>query len=268
MPKNTTPTWLQLKRKCIHSLSMFWNCQLGGKCDSCFHAEFQPGTWRTVFQSLANLVQGAKSQSEGWRCAYSTLSETCCKLGKVKINLYRRGMYFRLFFSFGFLASWLLGFLASWLLGFLASWLLGFLASWLFAFLASWLLGFLASWLLGFLASWLLGFLASWLLGFLASWLLGFLASWLLGFAASWLLGFLASRLFGFLSSRLQGFWAFRLLLVYAVFGGFGFSHPSGFLDLLPASSASPPPYLNDHLDIMRGTPPPTHPLLCRLFAE
>ena len=130
--------------------------------------------------------------------------------------------------------------------------------------------------------------------------------------------GFLAFRLLGFLAFWLLGFWAFRLfgfLLVYAAFGGFfgfGFSHPllsqfpSGLLAFapfhfwiwLPASSASPVPYLNHHFLEHHGggsTPPPptrycldclqsnctpihtssnimggaaTPPLLFRLFAE
>ena len=96
----------------------------------------------------------------------------------------------------------------------------------------------------GFLASWLLGFLASWLLGFLASWRLGFLASWLFGFLASRLLGFWAFRLFAGLCTFwwLFGFafgrWRFSFCgfsLVYAAFGGgFGFSHPAGFLAFAP----------------------------------
>ena len=176
-----------------------------------------------------------------------------------------RGIYFSMFFFSPLLASWLLGFLASWLLGFLASWLLGFLASRL--------LGFLASWLLGFLASRLLGFWASWLFGFLASWLLGFLASWH-AFG-----GFLACRILCIPSSSSAGgvlvFAAFRWFMrLLAAFGGFGFSHPAGFLAIgfgvwLPASSASPPPYLNHHFFGHHwGEPPPTHPLLFRLFAE
>ena len=80
---------------------------------------------------------------------------------------------------------------------------------------------------------------------FLASWILGFLASWLLGFSASRLLGAFAA------SGRFSAFRRFMRLL--AAFGGFGFSHPSGFWFLhrfigfwiwLPASSASPPPYI------------------------
>ena len=93
----------------------------------------------------------------------------------------------------------------------------------------------------------------------------GFLAFRLLGFSASWLLGFSASRLLGF-----WAFAAFRWFMRHlAAFGGFGFSHPAGFLAIgfwiwLPASSASPPP----SSDIMGGGTPPTHPLLFRLFAE
>ena len=135
--------------------------------------------------------------------------------------------------------------------------------------------------------------------GFLASWLLGFLASWLFSFLASWLFGFSAFGLFGFLLvyAAFGGFLAlaFRILCIpssssaaggYAAFGGFGFSHPllSQFLSglfvfctlslvfwiWLPASSALPvPPYLNHFFERHgKKAPPPTHPLLFRLFAE
>ena len=68
----------------------------------------------------------------------------------------------------------------------------------------------------------------------------GFLASWLLGFSASWLLGFWASGLFAgfclFASSAFPvPFAAFRWFMrLLAAFGGFGFSHPSGFLAFAP----------------------------------
>ena len=71
------------------------------------------------------------------------------------------------------------------------------------------------------------GFLAFWLLGFLASWLFGFLASCFFGFSAScFLLVYAAFGGFGF---SLFGRWRFGpcgFSLVYAAFGGFGFLHP------------------------------------------
>ena len=83
--------------------------------------------------------------------------------------------------------------------------------------------------------------------GFLASWLLG-LASWL-GVLAFWFLG-----------------WLFGFLLVYAAFGGFGFSYQllSQFL------SGGFWPYLNHYFFEHHGAgcrPPPTPPLLFRFFA-
>ena len=103
------------------------------------------------------------------------------------------------------------------------------------------------------------------------------LASWLRGFLA---FGFLAFRLLGFLA-----FWLLGFLLVYAAFGGFGFSHPllsqflsglfgfctlSWFLDLasriisITSSSLFESSLLRTSWG---GSPPPTHPLF-RLFAE
>ena len=71
----------------------------------------------------------------------------------------------------------------------------------------------------------------------LASWLFGLLASGLLGFSAfCWFMRLLVAFLL-FASSafpvplRQVAFW---LLLVYAAFGGFGFSHPSGFWAFAP----------------------------------
>ena len=79
-----------------------------------------------------------------------------------------------------------------------------------------------------------------------------------------WLLGFLAFRLLGFSSS-----WLF----------GFGFSHPSGFLAFAPfdwfldlASRIISITTTLFESSLLRtswgGTPPPSHPLLFRLFAE
>ena len=67
------------------------------------------------------------------------------------------------------------------------------------------------------------GFLASWLFGFLASWLFGFLAFWLLGF---WAFGWLVASSAFPVPLRQVAFWLLRFSLVYAAFGGFGFSHP------------------------------------------
>ena len=82
----------------------------------------------------------------------------------------------------------------------------------------------------------------------------GFLASWLFDFLASW---FLASRFLGFSAScwfmrHLVAFWLWLFAFSAFPFGGCGFSHPlfSQFLSGLP------------------GSPPSTHPLLFRLFAE
>ena len=130
----------------------------------------------------------------------------------------------------------------------------------------------LASWLLGFLASWLFGFSAFRILSFLAFWLVGFLAFRLLvGLCGFWWLLALAFRI-----RCISGRWRFgfcRFLLVYATFGGFGFSHLllSQFLSglwllhpfisfwlWLPASSALPvPPYLNHFFEHHGGASPP-----------
>ena len=120
----------------------------------------------------------------------------------------------------------------------------------------------------GFLASWLLGFSASWLLGFLASWPLGFAAlCWFMRLLVAFWLWFSHPLHSQFLFGRSRfGFCGFSL--VYAAFGGFGFSHLllsqflSGlfgfctFLDL-----ASPvPPYLNHHFFEHHGAGSPPQP--------
>ena len=145
----------------------------------------------------------------------------------------------------------------------------GFLASWLFGFLASWLFGFSASWLLGFSASGLFGFLLVYAAfgGFLA------LAFWLWLFASP---AFPVPLRFGFCGFS----------LVYAALGGFGFSHPLQFLSGLfgfgtrslvfrfgfrIVSITSSSLFESSLLRTSCGgslPPPPTHPLLFRLFAE
>ena len=142
-----------------------------------------------------------------------------------------------------------------------------------FGFLASWLLGFLASWLLGFLASGLLGFFASWLFGFLASGLFGFSAFCAFGFSHPLYSQFLFGRWrFGFCGffAGLCGFW--RLWL----FASSAFTVPlwapfHWFLDLASRIISITSSALFES-SLLRtswgGRPPPTHPLLFRLFAE
>ena len=114
------------------------------------------------------------------------------------------------------------------------------------------------------LASWLVGFLA--FSGFSAFRLLGFLASWLFGFSASWLLGFLASRLLGFSASC----W-FMLLCIPSSSPGFlAFAPSIGFLDLASRILSTSSSLFESSLrrTSWGASPPPTHPRLCRLFAE
>ena len=153
----------------------------------------------------------------------------------------------------------------------------------LFSLLASWLLGFLASWLLGFLASWLLGFLAVQLLGFWASGLLGFSAfCWFMRLlVAFWLfassafpvplrqMAVLLLRLLLF--AGLCGFWRLLAALAFCILRAFWLLRPFiGFLDLASRIiSITTTPFESSLLRTSwRGNPPPTHPLLFRLFAE
>ena len=115
--------------------------------------------------------------------------------------------------------------------------------------------------------------MASWLLGFLAFRLFGFSASGLLGFSAfCWFMpafgGFLAFRTLCIPSSSSAGGvlafaafrWFMRLLaaLAFRILRAFWLLRPFiGFWIWLPASSASPSPYLNHHFFGHHGGEPP-----------